>query len=309
MRSAFLEALTELFRKQKNIFLLTGDLGFSIFENLKDEFPGRFLNVGVAEQNMIGVSAGLALSGKIVFVYSIIPFATMRCFEQIRNDLCMHNLDVKIIGMGAGLHYGPAGPTHHAIEDIGIMRSLPNMTVISPSCAWETGQAIKSAVEHKGPVYIRLSKSYDSKENYKERVFRIGKGVLINNGSDITIISSGSILHNAKSIVEVLKKYNIYARLINIHTIKPIDKDIILKAARETKAIFTMEEHSIVAGLGSAVAEILAESNYKVMFKRLALPDKFVKNVGSRECLCKMNDLSVEQMVAAILNKSNKQKI
>jgi transketolase len=309
MRTAFITTLTELAGKNKDIFLLTGDLGFSVFENFRKHFPERFFDVGVAEQNMIGIAAGLALSGKIVFVYSIIPFATMRCFEQIRNDLCMQNLNVKIIGMGAGLHYGPAGPTHHAIEDISIMRTLPNMTVISPSMPEETENVIRSAAERQGPVYIRLSRSYGSIECNGKSVFSIGKGLLIEKGNDITIISTGTILYNAKKVVDILKKEGVCTRLINIHTIKPIDKEIILKAARETNAVFTLEEHSGIGGLGSAVSEVLAESNAKVKFKRFALPDKFINDVGRQKYLLLKCGLSAEGIASVILQEFSKVKV
>src|SRR4030042_3185959 len=176
MRNAFAKKLFQLAKKNKDIFLLTGDLGFAVFEKFQRSFPKRFFNAGVAEQNMLGVAAGLALSGKTVFVYSIIPFVTMRCLEQIRNDICMQDLDVKIIGVGAGLNYGPAGPTHHAIEDISIMRSLPNMMVVSPASPREAALALEASLCCKKPVYIRLSKSIGPIE-ISEGSFQMGKAI------------------------------------------------------------------------------------------------------------------------------------
>jgi transketolase len=257
----------------------------------------------VAEQNMVGVAAGLALSGKIVFVYSIIPFVMMRCFEQIRNDVCMHNLNVKIIGVGAGLNYGPAGPTHHAVEDIALMRVLPNMTVVSPGSPQETRCAIQSAVKHEGPVYVRLSKSYNVTDTYEDQEFCLGRGIVIRNGHDITLISTGSMVCLARDVADILAHDSIQARLINLHTIKPIDEEIILKAARETSAVFVIEEHSLIGGLGSAVAETLAESNIKTMFKRLALADTFIKKAGSREYLLDQCHLSAEKIAQTILKR------
>lgn len=306
MRSAFINTLTEVARDNDDIFLLTGDLGFSVFEGFQKEFPKRFFNAGVAEQNMIGIAAGLALSGKIVFIYSIIPFVTLRCLEQIRNDLCIQNLNVNIVGMGVGLHYGSAGPTHHAIEDIGLMRVLPNMTILSPSTSEETMKVINSVVSYDGPIYIRLGRSYGPIEPCKKGDFCIGKGILVEEGEDITLISTGSILYNAKLAIEILKNKGIHTRLINIHTIKPIDKNIILKAAEETKALFAIEEHSIIGGLGSAISEILAESDCKVMFRRLALSDSFIKDIGDRGYLIEKNNLSVEKISATILAQLNK---
>ena len=301
MRQAFVETIIDLARENKNLFLLTGDLGFSIFEDFKKEFPKRFFDIGVAEQNMIGVAAGLALSNKIVFVYSIIPFATMRCLEQIRNDLCMHNLDVRIVGMGAGLHYGTAGSTHYAIEDISIMRSLPNMTIISPATPNDTKNAFRATISHKGPVYIRLGKSYGVVKSENEDSFSIGKAILVEKGSDITIIAIGGILYNAKKCTDILKNNDISIRLINMHTVKPIDKDIILKASEETKAIFTIEEHSVIGGLGSTVAEVLAEAKNRIPFRRFGLPDSYPKSFGDRNYLLDKNGLSAEKVANDIL--------
>ena len=301
MRTAFIKTLIELAKKDKDIYLLTGDLGFSVFEEFKQRFPNRFVDCGVAEQNMIGVAAGLALSGKKVVVYSIIPFATMRCFEQIRNDICLQNLDVKIVGVGAGFSYGAQGPTHHAIEDLAVMRSLPNMTVLCPADPIETGLAVKAMFKLKGPVYLRLGKSKEENIHFKPFEFKVGKANLIKNGRDITIIGIGPILKNAILAAENLeKKYNISIRIISMTTLKPLDKNIVLRATKETKAIFSIEEHSLVGGLGSAAAEILAESKNKILFKRIALPDEFCKEVGSQEYLREKKGLSVKKIQKTI---------
>jgi len=295
MRIAFIKTLIELAKKDKDIYLLTGDLGFSVFEEFKQRFPDRFVDCGVAEQNMIGVAAGLALSGKKVVVYSIIPFVTMRCFEQIRNDICLQNLDVKVVGVGAGFSYGAQGPTHHAIEDLAIMRSLPNMTVLCPVDPIETGLAVKAMFKLKGPVYLRLGKSKEENIHSKSFEFKVGRANLIKNGKDITIMGIGPILKNALNAAEILEKeMNISVRIISMTTFKPLDKNIVLKAVKETKAIFTIEEHSLVGGLGSAVAEILAESKDKILFRRIALPNEFCKEVGSQEYLREKNNLSVK---------------
>ncbi len=302
MRIAFINTLIELAEKDKQIFLLTGDLGFSLLERFQEKFPDRYFDVGVAEANMIGVAAGLALSGKTVFVYSIAPFATMRCFEQIRNDLCYQNLNVKIIGVGGGLHYGSAGPTHHSIVDISIMRSLPNMTVICPGDPIEAELATRFSASYKTPIYIRLGKSNEPKVHLNTPDFAIGKGITIKKGDDVTLIATGNLLYNAKCVSENLTNNGIDVRLISMHTIKPLDKKIILKAANETKAIFTLEEHSIVGGLGSAVAEVLAEEDVKeIFFKRISLPDAFCLDIGDHEYLRKKNSLSVEQIANTIL--------
>ena len=282
--------------------MLTGDLGFSVLEKFQEKFPDRYFDVGVSEANMIGVAAGLALSDKTVFVYSIVPFATMRCFEQIRNDLCYQNLNVKIIAVGGGLCYGSAGPTHHSITDIAIMRALPNMIVLCPGDPFEVEMATKLSVLRQTPVYIRLGKSHEPKVHLKTPNFVIGKGITIKKGDDITIIATGNLLYNAKCVSDELINKGIDVRLISMHTIKPLDREIILKAAMETKAIFTMEEHSLIGGLGSAVSEVLAEGDTKkVLFRRISLPDAFCRDVGDQEYLRKKNSLSIEQTTNTIL--------
>lgn len=306
MRTAFISTLIELARKNSKIFLLTGDLGFSVFEKFREEFPDRFFDIGVAEANMVGVAAGLALSGKIVFIYSIVPFVTMRCFEQVRNDICYQNLNVKIIGVGGGLCYGSAGMTHNSLVDIAIMRALPNMTVICPGDPIEAEMATKLATSHQGPIYIRLGKSHEPKVHLNIPNFKIGKGITIRNGSDVTIIATGNILYNAKCITDKLVNERLDVRLISMHTVKPLDRSIILESAQETKIMFTIEEHSLIGGLGSAVAEVLAETDsQKVLFRRFALPDRYLKDIGSQEYLRRKNALSIDQIANSILEQYN----
>ena len=239
MRKAFIDTLIKLAEKDKRIFLLSGDLGFSVLEPFKEKFTDRFFNMGVAEQNMIGVAAGLALSGKIVFVYSIVPFVTMRCFEQIRNDLCFQNLNVRLVGVGGGVAYGTAGATHHALEDIAIMRSLVNMTVIAPGDPKETEMTINASLKHSGPIYIRLGKGNEPVVHTAQN-FEIGKGIVLKKGKDVTIIACGSMLFTAQQIEKELEKNNLSVNLISMPTVKPLDKEIILKSAHQTKAIFTI---------------------------------------------------------------------
>ena len=301
MRIAFIKTLIKIAEKDRNIYLLTGDLGFSILEEFRHKFPERFINCGVAEQNMIGVAAGLALTGKKVIVYSIIPFVTMRCFEQIRNDICIQNLDVKIVGVGAGFSYGAQGPTHHAIEDLAVMRVLPNMKILCPADPIETQLAVGKMLRFKGPFYLRLGKSKEENIYRKPFDFKLGKANLVKNGKDIIIIGIGPVLRNALLASERLeKKYNISIKIISMATLKPLDENIILKAAKETKVILTIEEHSLIGGLGDAVAGVLATSNYKALFKKIALPDKFCKESGSQELLREKNGLSIEAIEKAI---------
>jgi len=272
--------------------LLTGDLGFSVLEKFQEQFPDRFLNVGVAEANMIGVASGLALCGIKPYVYSIVPFATMRCFEQIRNDICYQNVDVKIVGIGSGIGYGYLGPTHHSREDIAIMRALPNMAVVCPGDPIETELIVNESLLFNRPLYMRLGKGNEPMIHKDKPKLKIGKGLLVKDGRDITLISTGNMLNNALISANQLLKKGLRTRLISMHTVKPLDEDIVLRAAEETKAIFTIEEHSTIGGLGSAVAEVLAENGSRILFKKIGLCDAFEKIVGSHEYLCKINNLS-----------------
>lgn len=302
MRKEFISTLVKLAEKDERIFLLTGDLGFSVLEDFKNKFPNRYINVGIAEQNMMGIASGLALSGKIVFVYSIIPFLTMRCFEQIRVDVCYQNLNVKLIGVGAGFTYGSAGVTHHATEDVSIMRSLPNMCVVSPADPFEAESAVKAAVDHKGPVYIRLG-SEKEKIHLQELNFRLGKGIVVKDGKDITVISTGDLLRTVLEVSKKLAEKNIKTRIISMHTIKPLDKELILACVNETKAIFTVEEHNLIGGLGSAVSEIISEASQKIIFERMGIPDGFVKEVGNQEYLRVKYNLSSDAIFDKIMTK------
>jgi transketolase len=303
MRNTLVNTLHDIAKYNDKIFLVVNDLGFSVIEKFQQEFPDGYLNIGVAEANMIGVSAGLALSGKIPFAYSIVPFATMRCFEQIRNDVCYQNVNVKIVGIGGGFAYGGLGPTHHSIEDIAVMRSLPNMTVICPADPVETELATRAAVEYAGPVYIRLGKGGEPILHKTIPEFDIGKGVVMRNGEDITIISTGGMLETALTSAEQLAGSGMESRVISMHTVKPIDKEIILNSAKATKALFTLEEHSIIGGLGSAVSEVLAEANAGVLFKRFGVRDVFQKKVGSQKYLRGINSLSASDIADTILKE------
>ncbi len=303
MRIAFIKTLCELAERNDQIWLLTGDLGYSVLEQFANRFPDRYLNVGVAEANMIGIAAGLALSGRVPFVYSIVPFVTMRCFEQVRLDVCYQNLNVKLIGVGGGLCYGTAGASHHSLEDVAITRALPNMTVVCPGDPIETQAAIRASASRTGPVYVRLGRSREPVVHPSPPEFRIGTGITIYGGNDITIIATGNLLASAKSVADELNVRSIATRLISMHTVKPIDKDLILKAAQETRAVFTIEEHSVIGGLGSAVAEVLAENGTrKVLFRRLAIPDAYFQEVGSQEYLRHKAGLSVGQITEYISN-------
>jgi len=300
MRKTFIKTLFEEAKKNPKIFLVTGDLGFMALEEFRDNLPKQFLNIGVAEQNLIGFSAGLALTGKKVYAYSIVPFVTMRPFEQVRDDVCYHNLDVTLVGPGAGFSYSFNGPTHYGLEDISIMRSLPNMTVVCPGDPMEVAAATKASVKHKGPMYLRLGKAGEPIIHKNPINFKIGESIEVLKGKDATLFATSNLLQNAVEAGKLLKQKGINCRVVSMHTIKPLDVEVIKKAAKETKIIFTLEEHSIIGGLGSAVAEFLAESNYKVKFKRLGVPDVYPKVVGTQIFLRDMFGLSPEKIAAEI---------
>ncbi len=298
-REAYGKALAE-FGDTYDMVVMDADLSGSTKTGVfAKKFPERFINCGIAEGNMMTTAAGIATTGKTVFASTFAVFASGRAFEQIRNSICYPNLNVKIGATHAGLSVGEDGASHQAIADMAVMRALPNMIVLNPADAVETKCAIKAAIEYNGPVYIRLGRLgvpviFDE-ATYK---FEIGKGQLINDGDDITIIATGLMTTEAIKAVETLKAEGVNARLINIHTIKPIDRDIIIKAAKETGHIVTVEEHSVIGGLGSAVAEVLAEE-YPCKVTRIGVQDVFGQS-GKPYELLDMYGLTDKNIVAKV---------
>jgi len=303
MRDKFIETLSQLVKNNSDIILLTGDLGFGVLDNFKNKYPNNFINVGVAEQNMAGIAAGLAFEGKIVFTYSIANFPTMRCFEQIRNDICYHDLNVNIVSVGGGFSYGPLGMSHHATEDLAVMRSLPNLTMLSPSGLWETAAATKALIKKSGPGFLRLDKSVgnDSPIMIDEK-FVLGKARTLSEGKDCTLFVTGGILEEAQIAKEILRQKNINLKIISVHTIKPLDKNKIIDAYNNTNATITLEEHTIYGGLGSAVAEILADNQLSgKLFLRLGLDSGFSSIVGSQKYLRKCYKIDSDSIANRIL--------
>ncbi len=273
-REAYGQALKK-FGNDKNIIVLDADLSKSTKTDVfKKEYPERFFNCGIAEANMMAVAAGLASCGKTVFASSFAMFAALRAFEQIRNSICYPKLNVKIVASHAGVTVGEDGATHQCLEDLGIMRTLPNMVVINPADAVETEKAIQAAIEYQGPVYIRVGRAAVPVLFDDSYAFQIGKGVTVREGKDVTVVATGIMVNEALIAAEKLSIENIDVRVINMATIKPIDKDIIIKAAKETGGIVTAEEHNINGGLGSAVSEVLAE-NFPVPMERIGTLDVF----------------------------------
>lgn len=285
MRTAFFKSLLEIAEHDPRVYLVVGDLGFGVVEPFAKKLPQQFLNPGVAEQNMTGVAAGIAMTGKIVFTYSIGNFPTLRCLEQIRNDICYHNANVKVVTVGGGFSYGALGMTHHATEDLAILRALPNLTVVAPGDPVETREAVRALVVHPGPAYLRLGRAGENTVHSAAIDFRLGRAIRVRHGSDLTLISTGGMLETAVQAATELARRGIAARVLSMHTLKPLDTAAVFAAAQETAAVITVEEHSVLGGLGGAVAEVLAESCIPVAFRRIGLPSEFAKAVGSQEYL------------------------
>jgi transketolase len=271
MRTAFIETLVELAERDQRIWLLTADLGYSVLERFAEQFPDRFVNVGVAEQNMTGVAAGLALSGKMVFAYSIANFPTLRCLEQIRNDICYHKLDVRIVSVGGGLAYGAAGYTHHAVEDLAIMSALPAMTVLAPADPVETGLAVRAMVNWRGPCYLRIGKAGEPILHSTIPDFQIGKALLMRHGDALTLISTGAMLTNVLQAAELLLSRNICARVLSMPTVQPLDVDAVLQAASETHRLVCVEEHRAPGVIFSSVTSRLAQHRVHCLVEGLNL--------------------------------------
>jgi transketolase len=290
MRTAFLEELLRVAGRDDRVWLLTGDLGYSVLEPFAGRFPDRYVNVGVAEQNMTGIAAGLARSGKVVFTYSIANFPTFRCLEQIRNDVCYHGGSVKVVAVGGGFAYGAQGYSHHGVEDLAVMRALPGMAVVAPGDPVETRLAVAKVAARPGPCYLRLGKAREPVVHRSEPTFRIGEAIEVRGGRDLSLISTGGMLAPTLEAAERLAESGIDARVLSMHTVKPLDSGAILRCAGETPGILTIEEHRVTGGLGSAVAEVLAEAGSPARLRRWGVPDAPSHLIGSqgflRDSLC-----------------------
>jgi len=301
LRTAFIQELNELADQDDRVCLIVGDLGFSVIDEFANKHPDQFVNAGVSEQNMIGLAAGMALTGKIVFTYSIGNFATLRCLEQIRNDVCYHRANVKVVAVGGGLAYGNLGVTHHASEDVAIMRALPNMTVVAPGDPVEARLATRAVVALDGPCYLRLGKAGEPVVHEKEPQFALGHAITVREGGDITLIASGGMLATADKVARDLAGRGLGVRLVSMHTVKPIDRDAVARAAGETRYVFTLEEHSVEGGLGGAVAEIMAELDPgHAPLKRIGLRPEFNKTVGDQNYLKAIHGLDEESVLKTI---------
>ncbi|MGC1460904.1 MAG: transketolase C-terminal domain-containing protein [Terracidiphilus sp.] len=301
MRDAFVKTLTELVPTHPEVHLLSGDLGFGVLDDYVAKFPRQFLNVGVAEQNMSGIAAGLAMEGHTVFTYSIGNFPTLRCLEQIRNDICYHDANVKIVCVGGGMSYGPVGFSHHATEDLAILRSMPGMLVISPCDLWEAAEATRYLVSHRGPSYLRLDKSAAPGKVKRGETFRVGKIRTVREGSDVTLAATGGILGEALLAADTLAEQGVFCRVLSVHTIKPLDAEALTVAAAETGGIITIEEHTVDGGLGGAIAESLMEAGvFPGFFSRIGLRNTFSSVVGSQNYLRVVYSLDAATIIRTV---------
>ena len=304
MRDAFLGVLTELAPQHTEVLLLSGDLGFAVLNEFIARFPQQFLNVGVAEQNMSGLAAGLAMEGHTVFTYSIGNFPTLRCLEQIRNDICYHGANVKIVCIGGGMSYGAVGFSHHATEDLTILRSLPGMLVLSPCDLWEAAEAARYLHSHRGPAYLRLDKSTAPASVRPGEIFRPGTIRTVREGSDVTLAATGGILGEALQAADVLAELGVLCRVLSVHTIKPLDTDTLVTAATETGGIISIEEHTVEGGLGGAIAEELMEAGvFPGFFVRMGLHNTFSSVVGSQQYLRAVYSLDAASITRTVSAK------
>ncbi len=304
MRKTSLDCVFELAKKDKRVLFVGSDLGPGVLENFKNEIPSQFIMEGVAEQFIIGMSAGLAKEGFIPYVNTIATFLTRRCYEQVAIDLCLHDLPVRLIGNGGGLVYAPLGPTHLALEDISLMKSLPNMTIISPCDANEMRQMMYQTLNYMHPIYIRLGRGGEKIISNSNENIKIGKGVVFKKGKDALIISTGTMTQKALEISEKISRSKIDCGILHLNTIKPLDLDRIIENSKNKKLIITIEEHYKIGGLGSSILEVFNENLGKNAPEviRVGVENKFLEEYGNQDTLQKSVGLETNNIIKKILN-------
>ncbi len=304
MRNAFINRLSELAKNDKNILMMAGDLGYNVLNKFYDDMPKQFVNAGIAEQNMTSMAAGMALEGKKVYTYSIANFPSLRCLEQIRNDILYHDANVKIISVGAGFGYGSMGMSHHGTDDMGVMRCLPNIIIFSPSDKNEAIRVAELSVMTKKPAYIRLGKG--GEEDIHEYLeFNIGESINVVKGNKVAIFTTGPIASEALEATNILNEMSISTALYTFPTVKPIDEEIIKKCGNDFDLIVTVEEHNIIGGLCSAVAEVLAMQKNKAVLRKIGLNDTYISEVGSQKYLRERHNLCSKDIVNTVLDYIN----
>jgi len=302
MRKTCLDTVYELAKRDPRVVFIGSDLGPGTLDQMKDEMPDRFFMEGIQEQHVIGMAAGMAMEGYIPFVNTIATFITRRCYEQVAVDLCLHNLPVRLIGNGGGLVYAPLGPTHLAIEDMAIMRALPNMTVVAPTDADEMRRFVSETLDHPGPVYIRLGKGGDPIVSRDDDGFTIGKAIELRPAGEVAMITTGVMANRALAAADALAADGVQCGVVNMHTLKPLDEDMVLSLARTAKLLVTVEEHTLVGGLGSAVSDVLVDrfDGPPPALKRIGIPDTFPKEYGSQDTMMESFGLHPPQIADAI---------
>lgn len=304
MRNTFVQSFVKIVEDNEDAYLLTADLGYGVFNPIFEKCPERLINVGVAEANMIGVAAGMAMRGKKVFCYSMVPFLIFRALDQIRASICAMNLPVVLMGVGGGLAYGYEGMTHHAIEDIAVTRALPNMTVFAPGDPMECAMVVDLAMSLNGPSFLRLGGNNDPVMYGGTRRPESWKISCLREGCDIAVIANGALLHHSRKAVDCLAEGEINAGLYSIHTIKPIDSDTILDIAGKYDYILSVEEHNIINGIGTAIGEVLLESGYRGTFAKIGIPDQYATQVGDRDWLRReygLDDKGIAERIKELL--------
>ena len=302
MRDTFVRTLVELAKEDKNIELVTGDLGFGVLKPYWEQVPDQFTNAGIAEQNMTSVAAGMALTGKNVFTYSIGNFPTLRCLEQIRNDCAYHNANVTVVCVGGGFVYGSLGMSHHATEDFAILRALPNVVVLAPADLVEAEECTKALAKYQGTAYLRLGRGGEKRIHDKIENFQIGKAVKVCDGEKVAIFSTGAIFEEVTAAKETLNEKGISPAVYTFPTVKPIDKDTIEQVAKDFDLIVTCEEHNIIGGFGSAVAEVMAEMKQKnATLLRVGLNDEYSVRVGNQKYLRGQYGIDSDGIIKKIL--------
>lgn len=303
MRDTFVRTIVDLAKKNKNIELITGDLGFGVLKPFWEQCPDQFTNAGIAEQNMTSVAAGMALEGKIVFTYSIGNFPTLRCLEQIRNDCAYHKANVKIVCVGGGFAYGSLGMSHHATEDIAILRALPNVAVVCPADLVEAEAATKAIVNYPGTVYLRLGRGGEKRIHDSIPNFQIGKAIKVKDGAHVAIFSTGAIFEEINEALPILAKYGIEPSVYTFPTVKPIDENVIKECADKHKLIVTCEEHNLSGGFGSAVAEVLCSSHHNATLLQIGLKNCYTCAVGNQSYLRQLHGLDAASIASSIIHQ------
>jgi transketolase len=302
MRNAFAAAITELAAKDGRVVLLSGDIGNRLFDKYKEKFPDRFYNCGVSEANMTSMAAGMALSGLRPFTYTITPFATTRALEQIRVDVCYHNVPVTIVGTGSGLSYASLGPTHHSLEDVAMLRCLPNMKVICPADSAEVRGVLPAVLEQDSPAYIRLGKKGEPAVHATDPAFVIGRGIIISEGADVCFLGMGNAVIIAVEAAAKLRERGVSSRVVSLHTVKPLDDELLADAMKRFKAVVIVEEHSVIGGLGSAVAEwIVARRLSANRLLAFGTPDEFLSEAGDQKHARRRFGLTPEAIAGRVL--------